>query len=130
VVLAHRSQWFLAKVTSALEAAGLTVVARLSNGADAVGVAVAEQPDLLPVEDNLCIVTGEEVVREVRRFSPHTAVAAQVPYGDSVGRLLDAGAVSVFTRQVPPADVAHALLQQMRASKPGLPDQRTATASD
>ena len=111
VVLAHRNEWFLDKITQVLGAHGLHVVARLDNGADAVGVAVAEQPDLLLVEDSLAMVGGEQVVREVRTFSPQTLVAAQVAYGDRVGPFLDAGASTVFTRKVPPADVERGLLE-------------------
>lgn len=110
VVLAHRSEWFRGKLSRVLTDGGLHVVAVLDNGADAVGVTVAEQPDLLLVEDTLAMVPGEAVVREVLRFCPDTVVAAQVASSDGVGALLDAGAHEVFTRQVPPAEVARRLL--------------------
>ena len=113
VVLAHRNEWFVGKVADALEEHGLVVVARLDNGADVVGLAVAEQPDLVLVEDTLAMVPGEQVVREIREFCPGTVLAAQVPYGDRVGPMLDAGAATVFTRQVPPLDVAAGLLAQL-----------------
>ena len=109
VVLAHRNAWFVDKVAHDLEDSGLVVVARLDNGADVVGLAVAEQPDLLLVEDTLAMVPGEQVVREVRRFCPETVVAAQVSHGDRIGALLDAGAATVFTRQIPPLAVARGL---------------------
>lgn len=105
-VLAHRSPWFVDKVSAGLTGAGVEVVAHTVNGAEAVGITVAEQPDLLLVEDALEMLGGEHVIRDVRVFSPTTAVAAQVPYGDRVGAMLEAGAATVFTRQVPPADVA------------------------
>ena len=111
VVLAHRNAWFLDKVSGVLEADGWEVAARVENGADAVGVAVAEQPELLLVEDTLAMVPGEQVVREVRQYCPHTTVAAQVAYGDRVGAMLDAGASEVFTRKVPPVEVAARLLE-------------------
>jgi len=113
-VLAHRSPWFVEKVTSALLEAQVEVVAHTSNGAEAVGIAVAEQPDLVLVEDSLEMVTGEEVVRDLREFCPDTAIAAQVAYGDRVGAMLEAGAETVFTRQVPPADVAEQLQALLR----------------
>lgn len=111
VVLAHRNDWLVRKLTRALEDRGVHVVARTENGADAVGLIVAEQPDLVLVEDALAMLGGLEVVREVRQFSPDTVVTAQAAYGNRVGPLLDAGATSVFTRQLPPDDVARALLQ-------------------
>lgn len=109
VLLAHRNAWFADKLAHVLQDRGVQVVARTDNGADAVGLTVAEQPDLLLVEDTLAMVPGEQVVAEVTRLSPGVLVTAQVAYGDRVGALLNAGAVTVFTRQVPPADVARAL---------------------
>ena len=111
VILAHRNAWFLDKLSDLLEPAGWRVVARMDNGADAVGAAVAEQPDLLLVEDTLAMVPGEQVVRDVLQYCPRTLVIAQVAYSDRVGALLDAGASEVFTRKVPPAAVAARLLE-------------------
>lgn len=115
VLLAHRNAWFLGKVARALQVRGLLVVAQVDNGADAVGLAVAEQPDLLLVEDTLAMVPGEQVVREVRRYCPETLVVAQVAHGDRVGLLLDAGAATVYFRTVPPLDVAAGLLELLAA---------------
>ena len=109
VVLAHRNAWFVGKVSELLRDNGFAIVAAVDNGADAVGTAVAEQPDLLLVEDRLAMVPGEHVVREVRRYCSDALIAAQVDYGDRVGALLEAGASAVFTRQIPPADVARRL---------------------
>lgn len=91
-------------------------MAQTDNGADAVGLVVAEQPDLVLVEDTLAMLPGLEVIREVRRFSPDTVVVAQAAYGDRVGQLLDAGATTVITRSVPPHDVAQSVLRLMRAA--------------
>jgi len=109
-VIACRSSWFTDKVSRVLTRAAVDVVTHLDNGADAIGVVVAEQPDLLLVEDALLMVTGEEVVRESRTYSPGTRIGAQVAHGGRVGALLDAGADAVVTRQVPPFDVAQQLL--------------------
>ncbi len=116
VVLAHRNDWLVRKLEETLEARGVHVVARTDNGADAVGLVVAEQPDLLLVEDTLAMLAGLEVIREVRRFSPATVVVAQAACGDRVGQLLDAGARTVFTRQIPPQDVARSMLQLVGAA--------------
>lgn len=109
VVLAHRNAWFAGRVAELLRDAGAQVVASVDNGADAIGVAVAEQPDLLLVEDTLAMVPGEQVVREVRQLCAGTCVVAQVAYSDGVGSMLDAGAMTVFTRRVPPGDVAEGM---------------------
>lgn len=112
VVLAHRSDWFAGKVSELLGGYGLRVVARVANGAEAIGAALAEQPDLLFVEETLAMTSGREVLTEVGPYCPQTVLAAQVADGTRVGALLEAGASAVFTRQIPPADVA-ARLQQM-----------------
>ena len=116
VVLAHRNDWFLRKVTQALGEHGVHVVAGTDNGADAVGLIVAEQPDLVLVEETLSMLPGMEVIREVRRFSPDTVVTAQAASGDRVGQFLDAGASAAFTRRIPPADVARSLLRLVGAA--------------
>jgi DNA-binding NarL/FixJ family response regulator len=116
VVIAHRNAWFVGKVVRALQDHGLVVVAQVDNGADAVGIAVAEQPDLLVVEDTLAMVPGEQVVRDVRSYCPETLVAAQVAYGDRVGPFLHAGAAAVFTRRVPPLDAVRSMLELLRAA--------------
>jgi CheY-like chemotaxis protein len=111
VVVAHRNDWLVRRLQQTLEDRGVLVVARTDNGADAVGLVVAEQPDLLLVEDTLAMLPGVEVVREVRYFSPDTLVAAQAAHGGRVDQLLEAGATTVFTRQVPPHEVARSLLE-------------------
>jgi hypothetical protein len=116
VLIAHRNEWFVGKVVHALHDRGLVVVAQVDNGADAIGIAVAEQPDLLVVEDTLAMVPGEQVVRDVREYCPQTLVAAQVAYGDRVGLLLQAGAATVFTRQVPPLDAVLSMLALLDAA--------------
>ena len=115
VLLAHRNEWFLDRLTAALRERGLTVLARLDNGADAIGAAIADQPDLLLVEDALAMVPGEEVVREVLRYCPGTTVAAQVAFPEGIAAMLDAGALAVLTRRVPPADVAAAMVDLVAA---------------
>jgi CheY-like chemotaxis protein len=115
-VLVHRDDWLRRRVTRSLEDHGVDVVAGTDNGADAVGVIVAEQPDLVLVEDTLSMLPGPEVIRDVRRFSPETVVTARAAYNDRVGPLLDAGAVTVFSRQAPPADVALSLLKLVGAA--------------
>src|SRR5689334_9612201 len=114
-LVVHRNEWFKDKLIDCLMDAGVDVVGRLENGADAVGVAVAEQPDLLVVEDKLPMISGEEVVRQVRRFCPSTMSVVQVSYDDAVASALEAGAHSAFTRRVPPADVARELCRLVSA---------------
>lgn len=110
VLLAHRNAWYVGQVCGALVDVGCVVLPQVRNGADAVGLAAAEQPDLVLVEDALEMLTGEEVVRQIRELCPNAVIVAQVAYGDGIGAMTDAGASAVFTRQVPPAEVAQGLL--------------------
>lgn len=109
-VLAHRDPWLREKVIDRLTSSGVTIVGEFEDGADAAGTAVAEQPDLVFVEDRLPTLTGAEVVRRVRSFSPRTVVGAQVLDSAGIGVLVDAGAQAVFTRRIPPLELADQLL--------------------
>lgn len=104
-VIAHRNDWFTDKVAGCLAEHGIRVVCAVADGADAVGAAVAEQPDLVLVEDALPTIRGEDVVRELRRLSPRSTLVGHVGYDDGVAAMLDAGAAAAYARRVPPADV-------------------------
>ena len=112
-LLVHRQSWLCDKVSAALEAGGVRVLGVLDDGAEAVGWAVAEQPDLVLVEQMLPTLTGVEVVRRVRSFSPRTVVGVQVPYETDVQPMLDAGAHLALPRRVPPAELATALAERV-----------------
>lgn len=114
-VLAHRDPWFLDRVADALLDQGFAVVARLDNGADAVGAVVAEQPDLLLLGDPVPMMTGHGVVAEALRWSPRTFVAVQTADPGAREELVAAGVGSVFGRSVPPADVASGLADALTA---------------
>lgn len=115
VLLAHRNQWFLDRVTDVLTQHGLTVIGTVDNGADAVGCAVAEQPDAVLIADSLAMLPGEDVVRELRKYCASSRLFAQVEHSDRVGALLEAGASAVFTRRVPPKDVAEGVCHLLAA---------------
>lgn len=116
VVIAHRSGWFAGRLTQLFEDRGFVVVAQVDNGADAVGIAVAEQPDLVLVEDTLAMVPGEQVVRDVVSYCPDAVVVAQGGSGDRVRALLHAGAAGVLPRQVPPLDAVRSMVELLEAA--------------
>jgi hypothetical protein len=109
VVIAHRHVWSRNSLTAELTKRGVEVLCALDNGADAVGVCVAEQPAFLIVDELLAMRSGREVVAEVTQFCPRTFVAGYVRDEAAVGDLLEAGATTVFTRRVTPADLAESL---------------------
>lgn len=114
-VLAHRGDWFREKVAAALSRAGVVVVSEVADGAEAVGVIVAEQPELALVEELLPSYGGREIVYRLRRGAPHTRLAVQVAHNSTLGQFADADAAAVFTRQLTPDQVADQLLQRTRA---------------
>ena len=114
-VVAHRDAWFRDKVADALGKSGVDVVALLDNGADAVGVVVAEQPDLLLVQDKLPMVLGVDVLRQAARFSPDTVSAAQASHDSELAALLEAGSRAAFNRRATPTEVAAELCQLVQA---------------
>lgn len=109
-VVAHRNEWMTQKITALLTDRQVQVIGTFVDGAEAAGTAIAEQPDLVIVEDRLSTLTGTDVVREVREYSPQSVVAAQVLDSTGVARLVDAGAHAVFTRRIRPADVVDQVL--------------------
>lgn len=108
-VLVHRREWVRLKVEQELARHGIAVVGHLDNGADAVGLAIVEQPDLMLVEDALPMVSGTEVIRAMRVFCSRTLVAAHVESDSGVAAALHAGAATAFPRLVPPEHIARGL---------------------
>lgn len=108
-VLAHRNSWFTGKVAERLTGRGVEVVAVVEDGASASGALVVEQPELLLVEERLPVLTGLEILQRVRDFASATVAAVQLLDSDAADRFRDAGARAVFSRRVPPAEVADAL---------------------
>jgi CheY-like chemotaxis protein len=108
--VAHRQEWFTGKVTGLLQAHGVDVLGRTDVGADMVGWALAEQPDLVLVDDTLAMLPGVDVVRQIRRYCDTTVIGATVGYSDRIQAMLDAGASTVHVRAVPPAKVVDDLM--------------------
>jgi hypothetical protein len=119
-VVVHRLDWMRERLALGLDEHGIAVVARERDGADGLGITIAEQPELLIVEDRLPSVRAVDLVRSLRDFAPNTVVAAQVEHADELDELIEAGAAAVFGRRVPPADVCAQLAGYLR-SRPGEP---------
>ncbi|HVM18685.1 MAG TPA: hypothetical protein VM433_03620 [Mycobacteriales bacterium] len=109
-VVAHRHLHFADRLSQALSARGVQVIGASENGAEALGVVVAEQPDLLVIGDALVMLSAAELLSEVALFAPSTFRAVQVSNSNGVGLMLDAGAHSVFTRQLSQEETADQLL--------------------
>lgn len=110
VVLAHPRQSLLDEIGRALEEQGLAVVGQVDNGADAVGIVLVEQPDVVLVGDPLAMVDAVDVVRQVREYSPGTLVVARAAEQAQVAALSLAGATAVLAARLPAVDVVARLV--------------------
>lgn len=99
LLVAQRQAWTRAALCSALS--GLRAeahIAQASDGAEAVGIAIADQPHVLLIDDRLPLMNADEVIPAVREFSPGTLVAVQVSNRQEVAAALEAGAGYAFVR--------------------------------
>jgi CheY-like chemotaxis protein len=105
-LLVHRSEWLRERVAARFAEIDVRVIAEVDDGADGLGIAIAEQPDIVLVEDRLPSLPAVEVVAALREFVTGAVVAVQVEHEEDEGPLIDAGADAVFSRRVPPAALA------------------------
>jgi hypothetical protein len=113
-VLAHHESWVRTRLSLLLGTAGFAVVGELDNGADAVGVVVAEQPDVLVVSDPIAMLTASEVIAACRQLATSTLVAVQTSVSGREPHLTEAGAHAVFGRELPPATMLEQLLDRLQ----------------
>ena len=109
-VVVHRAAWLRESLCQALMRSGVVVVEMHEDGAAGLGAVVAEQPDLVVVQQQLPWRDGLDVVREVRRYAPDARVAVHLDQPDAEERARDAGAHVVFRRSTRPADMVPELL--------------------
>jgi CheY-like chemotaxis protein len=108
-VLVHRNAWLRDKLTLHLAELGVQVLAEAEDGAEGLGIAIAEQPDVVLLEDRLPSLPAVELVAGVREYVPDALVAAHVEHQEDVPALVEAGASAVFSRRVPPEVIADEL---------------------
>ena len=120
-VVVHRNEWLRARLGVEFEARGIDVVGVGADGAAALAMAVVEQPDLLLLEDRLPWVSPREVMTDVARFAPHTAVAVLAEDNAETVELEAAGAAAVFSRAVHPEEVSESCLGLLATGAMGLP---------
>lgn len=114
-VLAHRSSWLRDRIAQRLVEAGVQVVGEFEDGAEASGTLIAEQPDLVLVEDLLPTISGLQVLQRARTFAPWAVTGVHVMDSSGVDRFVRAGAAAVFTRRVPPDELVDELLRCLQA---------------
>jgi CheY-like chemotaxis protein len=108
-VLVHRNAWLRDKLTLQLAELGVHVLAEAEDGAEGLGIAIAEQPDIVVLEDRLPSLPAVELVAALREYVEGALVAAHVEHQEDVAALVEAGADAVFSRRIPPAVMADEL---------------------
>jgi hypothetical protein len=109
-LVAHSRGWVVDRAATCFEALGFEVVGRTDNGADAVGIAAAEQPDVALLGDTLVMERCEEVVWDIRAVSPATLIGVHGSDQAHLAALLDQGADLMFGASVPPEAMAKDLV--------------------
>lgn len=117
-VVAHRAPWFQDRLAACLQSQGVRVLAVLDDGADALGVTVVEQPDLLLVQEQMPHLSGLEILAASTVLAPRTLLAVQSAQPEHAAALEAAGAGLVVAATVRPADVALRLLARLTGAIP------------
>lgn len=118
-VLAHRDAVLRCDLAQELEEADVRVVGSFDDGADAAGTAVAEQPELVLVEDALPTMPGLAVLRRVRTLVPGAVTAAHVPDVTVAGCFVDGGVDVVLTSPESAAEMARQVLACLALGRGG-----------
>lgn len=104
------------------EAVGVPDAELVGNGADAVGLALACQPDVVLLDSPLEMMSVRDVVVDLRRWVPEAVVVACAD-GVPPAELRAVGADAVFRRGTPVHDVARELTAVL-ATRDGVPQPR------
>ena len=101
----------LRSVCDVLIDAGVDVVARASNGEEAVTKIEATRPTVAVIDVKMPRLTGIEVASQVSRTTPDTAVILYTAYGDRalLSEALDAGVRGFVLKEAPLQDLTRAV---------------------
>lgn len=119
-VIADGDDWFAARLSEQLAAREVTVVAVTNDGEEALGVLIAEQPDLLVAADSLSMLAGAELLGQAAVFAPSTLRAAHVSRCAGGPAVLDAGPHASFPLGTAPHHVVEALSALLMWPQPSL----------
>ena len=106
-------------IRSIIRAEGYEVVGEANNGEDALALYRLHRPDLLLIDINLPLKTGDEVLEEVRREFPDARVVILSMVSDmsTVRKCLELGAVDYILKSNP-VDEIRRILREIVASIP------------
>lgn len=108
----------LAKLLSTFD--GMELAGEAADGAQAVALCAAEQPDVVLMDLEMPGVDGIEATRRIKEAQPDVAVVVLTSFSDR-GRILqalDAGAAGYLLKDVEPAELAKAIEAAARGDAP------------
>lgn len=108
-------------VRSIIRAEGYTVVGEANNGEDALALYRLHQPDLILMDINLPLKTGDEVLAEIMREFPAAKVVmlTMVADMDTVKRCLEMGATDYILKN----NSVETIRQMLRVIVAGIPEK-------
>lgn len=108
-------------VRSIIRAEGYTVVGEANNGEDALALYRLHQPDLILMDINLPLKTGDEVLAEIMREFPAAKVVmlTMVADMDTVKRCLEMGATDYILKN----NSVETIRQMLRLIVAGIPEK-------
>ena len=99
------------------QAAGFTVVGTASNGDQALELYRQKLPDLLVLDVNMPVKTGDEVLREIFSEYPEANVVMLTAVADeeTVGLCIDLGASNYIRKDTRPGQIRQVLLDAVQS---------------
>jgi DNA-binding NarL/FixJ family response regulator len=98
----------------------LAVVGAAANGAQAVTLAAAHQPDVVLMDLSMPVLDGVEATRQILAASPEVQVLVLTTFADRtrVGDALAAGAIGYLLKDAEPAEVVAGIRAAARGESP------------
>lgn len=89
----------------------MDIVGEASTGADALELAIQEQPDVIVMDITLPDISGIEATRQIKRSQPETAIVALTIHEDEqyFFEMLQAGAAGYVPKRAAPEDLISAI---------------------
>ncbi len=118
LVLADDESHIRLMMKTVLSAAGCKILAEASNGQEAMARYKELKPDLLLLDINMPIMTGEEALREIMQEFPEAKVIMLTSLADSqtVEHCLELGALDYLRKDTPLPQLKDFVLEAWRSS--------------
>jgi two-component system, chemotaxis family, chemotaxis protein CheY len=103
-------------IVSILRKMDYEVVGEASNGNEAIALFAEKKPDLLLLDINMPVKTGEEVLKEVLEQSPNALVImlTSVVESDTVQRCIELGAAGYIRKDTPVDEIKSIISDVMK----------------